>query len=142
MDMVSSEDVLIDWTRPMYMNFTHIDIMNRMEKFFSSKVNGILDCRIYGDIFICKTLPDLELEPLPADEVVMRQLSKADVQTIHVLYPACDIESVEVFDRLITRMPGYGMFSVPKDELAAWMVQSYYGAMFSMQTKPEFRRKG
>lgn len=27
-------------------------------------------------------------------------------------------------------------------ELAAWMVQSYYGAMFSMQTRPEFRRRG
>lgn len=27
-------------------------------------------------------------------------------------------------------------------DLAAWMVQSYYGAMFSMQTRPEFRRRG
>lgn len=36
---------------------------------------------------------------------------------------------------------GYGIFTLD-GELAAWMVQSYYGAMFSMQTKPEHRRKG
>ena len=52
------------------------------------------------------------------------------------------MESIEVFRRLITKLPSYGIFSSPGGELAAWMVQSYYGAMFSMQTKPEFRRKG
>lgn len=37
---------------------------------------------------------------------------------------------------------GYGIYTTEGDELAAWMVQSYYGAMFSMQTKPEHRRRG
>lgn len=50
------------------------------------------------------------------------------------------MEAVEVFERLIERLPAYGVFE--SGELAAWMVQSYYGAMFSMQTRPEYRRKG
>jgi len=57
------------------------------------------------------------------------------------LYPASEIESIEVFEKLAANLPGYGIFTMD-GELAAWMVQSYYGAMFSMQTKPEFRRKG
>jgi hypothetical protein len=65
-----------------------------------------------------------------------------DVKGIHDLYPASEIESVEVFEKLVEALPGYGIFTVNENELAAWMVQSYYGAMFSMQTKPEHRRKG
>jgi hypothetical protein len=64
------------------------------------------------------------------------------VKGIHDLYPASEIESVEVFERLVETLPGYGIFTVDAGELAAWMVQSYYGAMFSMQTKREHRRKG
>lgn len=64
-----------------------------------------------------------------------------DVKGIHDLYPASEIESVEVFEKLVEQLPGFGVFTVD-GELAAWMVQSYYGAMFSMQTKPEHRRKG
>jgi ribosomal protein S18 acetylase RimI-like enzyme len=50
------------------------------------------------------------------------------------------MECVEVFEKLVAELPAYGIFCC--GELAAWMVQSYYGAMFSMQTKPEYRRKG
>lgn len=77
---------------------------------------------------------------LPPD-VELRQLTAENAQTIHDLYPANDMECVEVFEKLIKQLPAYGVFS-SSGELAAWMVQSYYGAMFSMQTKPEFRRKG
>lgn len=71
------------------------------------------------------------------------------------------MEAVSVFEKLITRLPAYGekkllfiFFKIVlnivhqitgvfvNSELAAWMVQSYYGAMFSMQTRPEFRRRG
>lgn len=69
------------------------------------------------------------------------QLSKEHAQPIHDLYPANDMESLEVFESLIGKLPSYGIFSA-SGELAAWMVQSYYGAMFSMQTRPEYRRKG
>lgn len=71
----------------------------------------------------------------------MLQLAPEHAQTIHDLYPANQMECVEVFERLMEKLPSYGVFSA-SGELAAWMVQSYYGAMFSMQTKPEFRRKG
>lgn len=69
------------------------------------------------------------------------QLSKEHARTIHDLYPANDIESLEVFENLIGKLSCFGVFSASGD-LAAWMVQSYYGAMFSMQTLPEYRRKG
>lgn len=69
------------------------------------------------------------------------QLSKEHAQPIHDLYPANDMESIEVFENLIGKLPSFGVFSA-SGELAAWMVQSYYGAMFSMQTRPEYRRKG
>lgn len=76
-----------------------------------------------------------------AEGAEMLQLTPEHAQTIHDLYPANHLECVEVFERLIERLPCYGVFSATGD-LAAWMVQSYYGAMFSMQTRPEYRRKG
>lgn len=72
----------------------------------------------------------------------MRPLKLENVKAIHDLYPACETECIDVFEKLIETLPGLGIFSDTDGELAAWMVQSYYGAMFSMQTKPEFRRKG
>lgn len=71
----------------------------------------------------------------------MLQLTPEHAQAIHDLYPANHMECVEVFEKLIKRLPCYGIFSA-SGHLAAWMVQSYYGAMFSMQTRPEYRRKG
>lgn len=71
----------------------------------------------------------------------MLQLTPEHAQTIHDLYPANQIECVEVFKILFERLPSYGMFSA-HGELAAWIIQSYYGALISMQTKPEYRRKG
>lgn len=64
-----------------------------------------------------------------------------DVKGIHDLYPASEIESITLFEKLSETIPGYGVFTLD-GELAAWMIQSYYGAMFSMQTKPQHRRKG
>lgn len=72
----------------------------------------------------------------------MRALSLKDVKDIHDLYPAGNMESIEVFKKLLDKLPGCGVFSKEEGELLAWMVQSYYGAMFSMQTKPTHRRKG
>lgn len=72
----------------------------------------------------------------------MRLLTHDNAKAIHDLYPACEVECIEVFVKLIDKLPGYGIFTQPEGELAAWMVQSYYGAMFSMQTRPEYRRKG
>ena len=123
----------------MYLNYTHIDIIERLDKFLSTI--GTVD-KIYGDVWICDgSLDQHELDTLPSDEVEMRQLCSSNVQAIHDLYPAHEIESVEVFEKLANQLPGMGVFTVD-GVLAAWMVQSYYGAMFSMQTRKEYRRKG
>lgn len=47
------------------------------------------------------------------------------VKDIHDLYPAGDIESIEVFERLIERLPGCGIFIRSTGELVAWMVDIY-----------------
>ncbi|XP_053687827.1 uncharacterized protein LOC128737248 [Sabethes cyaneus] len=144
MSLIEQEDVLFNWTEPIYMNFTHVGIMNRMDNIFRTKVNGQLVGHIYGDIYVhdCPSELELELEPLPANEAVIRPLKIGNIKDIHDLYPASDIESVELFEKLVHQLPGFGVFSKSNNELAAWSLQSYYGGMFSMQTKPEFRRKG
>ncbi|XP_044735282.1 glycine N-acyltransferase [Chrysoperla carnea] len=138
LQLLEEEDILIDWSKPIYLNFTHKLIMERIEEFYSKR--GTLE-KVSGDIYVCEEPPaELNFDQLPPD-VELRQLTAENAQTIHDLYPANDMECVEVFEKLIKQLPAYGVFS-SSGELAAWMVQSYYGAMFSMQTKPEFRRKG
>lgn len=57
---METENVLINWNLPMYLNFTHMDIMNRLDDFYSKF--GIMT-RLDGDIYVCKNLnTDLELE--------------------------------------------------------------------------------
>ncbi|XP_073997445.1 uncharacterized protein isoform X2 [Rhodnius prolixus] len=139
LDLLATEDVLIDWTQPIYLNFTQCTIVERIEKF---PINIVVTEKIAGDIYVQSEPPpeELQLDELQGAECEVRELIAENAQTIHSLYPANDMEAVEVFERLITRLPAYGVFS--SGQLAAWMVQSYYGAMFSMQTRPEFRRKG
>ncbi|CAO1392397.1 unnamed protein product [Diamesa hyperborea] len=138
-ELIQTEDVLFDWSIPMYLNYTHVNIVDRMEDFI--KKIGHIE-RIQGEVYVCKGNPDcLELGELPSNDVEMRPLCESNVKKIHDLYPASEIESVEVFELLAKKLPGFGIFT-HDGELAAWMVQSYYGAMFSMQTRPAFRRKG
>lgn len=139
LELVEHEDTLLDWSLPLYLNFTHTDIVGRFEKFYENI--GSLE-KVCGDIYIClQPIEDLPVDKLePEDGVEIRKLVLEDVPTIHDLYPANDMEAIDVFQILITKLPAYGVFC--GGELAAWMVQSYYGAMFSMQTRPEFRRRG
>lgn len=76
-----------------------------------------------------------------AEDAEILQLTPEHAQPIHDLYPANNIECVEVFEKLFEKLPSYGVFSA-SGELAAWIIQSYYGALISMQTKPDYRRKG
>ncbi|XP_058059579.1 uncharacterized protein LOC131210360 [Anopheles bellator] len=126
------------------MNFTHVGIMHKMEEICREKVMGKLDGHIFGDIYVheCPAELDLALEPLAPNEAIMKSLCINDVKDIHDLYPAGDIESLELFEKLVRQLPGFGVFNLTDNELAAWSLQSYYGGMFSMQTKPKFRRKG
>ncbi|KAL1505233.1 hypothetical protein ABEB36_004841 [Hypothenemus hampei] len=138
--LLESEDVLIDWTQPIYLNFTHSRIMVRIEEFYA-KIGTIE--KLYGDVYglVQPHLEEMESELVIADQAEMCQLRKEHAQIIHDLYPANQMECIEIFEKLIEKLPCFGIFSAQGD-LAAWMVQSYYGAMFSMQTRPEYRRKG
>ncbi|VEN59755.1 unnamed protein product [Callosobruchus maculatus] len=145
MYLLLEEDVLIDWTQPIFLNFTHSQIVKKLEEMYSER-GGTME-KLYGDIYgLMEPIEEEGAEEaiedtVFTDDAVLSQLNPAHAQTIHDLYPANNMECVEVFERLIEKLPCYGVFSTSGD-LAAWMVQSYYGAMFSMQTRPEYRRKG
>ncbi|KAK9508939.1 hypothetical protein O3M35_006370 [Rhynocoris fuscipes] len=124
LDLLATEDILIDWSQPIYLNFTQTSIVNRIENFnLSIEVTE----KIAGDIYVQSEPPEEELQ-LDGDECEVRELIAENAKAIHELYPAHDMEAVEVFEKLITRLPAYGVFS--SGQLAAWM------------TRPEFRRKG
>nr|XP_012141193.1 PREDICTED: uncharacterized protein LOC100880491 isoform X1 [Megachile rotundata] len=139
--LLREEDILIDWTKPLYINFVHFDIAEELTRLYEG--TGTIDT-VVGDVYVCadeESLNDVEEPDEEADPDVRVQPLKAEhAEGIYELYPANDMECHEVFLRLIRTLPAAGVFA--KGRLAAWMVQSYYGAMFSMQTKPEYRRKG
>ncbi|KAL4719157.1 hypothetical protein ACJJTC_000162 [Scirpophaga incertulas] len=121
------------FTQPLYLNFTHEAIVNRFERHYEAHD------KITGDVYVCDTPPEENNDELPPDVELVR-LQPEHMAAVYDLYPASDIECREVFEKLVAELPAYGVFV--EGELAAWMVQSYYGAMFSMQTRPEYRRKG
>ncbi|KAF6213729.1 hypothetical protein GE061_011451 [Apolygus lucorum] len=138
LELLRTEDILADWSRTFYMNFTQTDIVDAIEAWpFVTKVE-----RTNCDIYVLTDPPpeEIQLEEMQGEDCKLEELRPEHAAIIHSLYPARELEDVEVFTRLITKLPAYGVFS--KGELAAWMIQSYYGAMFSMQTRPEYRRKG
>ncbi|XP_060525924.1 uncharacterized protein LOC132701765 [Cylas formicarius] len=144
LELLKTEDVLIDWSRPIYLNFTHARIMETIKEFYEPI--GTME-KLYGDVYVLSEDGATVVEEEETNQTTfvesaeMMQLRPEHAQIIHDLYPANHMECIEVFQRLIERLPCYGVFSAGGD-LAAWMVQSYYGAMFSMQTRPEYRRKG
>ncbi|XP_011875741.1 PREDICTED: uncharacterized protein LOC105566396 isoform X2 [Vollenhovia emeryi] len=138
--LLREEDILIDWSRPLYINFVHYDIAEELTRLYEG--TGTIET-VVGDVCACEyieqegeSLEDEKSDP----DVQVRPLKAEHAEGIHELYPANDMECHELFLRLIRTLPAAGVFA--KGSLAAWMVQSYYGAMFSMQTKPEYRRKG
>nr|XP_031847991.1 uncharacterized protein LOC116433723 isoform X2 [Nomia melanderi] len=139
--LLRDEDVLIDWSKPLYINFVHHDIAEELERLYED--TGTIE-RVVGDVFVCQNTEELDEKLDPEEEsdpdVQVLPLKAEHAEAIHELYPANDMECHEIFLRLIGSLPAAGVFV--KDCLAAWMVQSYYGAMFSMQTKPQYRRKG
>lgn len=48
LELLIEEDVLIDWNQPIYINFTHSRIMNKLEELYASK--GFME-KLYGDIY-------------------------------------------------------------------------------------------
>ena len=50
-DLLETETILIDWTAKMYLNFTHIAIMNRIDAFYQKY--GVME-RLGGDIYVAQ----------------------------------------------------------------------------------------
>lgn len=48
MQLLAEEDVLIDWTQPIYLNFTHAKIMAKIEEFYAGI--GTIE-KLYGDVY-------------------------------------------------------------------------------------------
>lgn len=46
--------MLIDWSQPIYLNFTHSVIMEKIEHFYS--VKGTID-KLVGDIYVLSDPP-------------------------------------------------------------------------------------
>lgn len=135
--LLREEDVLIDWSRPLYINFVHCGIAEELTRLYEG--TGTIET-VVGDVCACDVVEQEEKESQDDPDVQVLPLKSEHAEGIHELYPANDMECHELFLRLIRTLPAAGVFV--KGSLAAWMVQSYYGAMFSMQTKPEYRRKG
>lgn len=51
MDLLTSEDILLDLTQPLYLNFTHEAIVNRFEKRYEAHD------KITGDVYVCDNPP-------------------------------------------------------------------------------------
>lgn len=57
---METENILIDWTLEMYLNFTHIGIMDRLNAFYQKF--GVME-RLHGDIYVAQTpFQQIELE--------------------------------------------------------------------------------
>ncbi|XP_043268788.1 uncharacterized protein [Venturia canescens] len=141
LQLLRDEDILIDWTKPLYINFVHCDIANELVKLYEGTGNVE---QVLGDVWACEEPENtIQVEEDTSDgesDVQVLPLKAEHAEGIHELYPANDMECHELFLRLIRTLPAAGVFA--DGSLAAWMIQSYYGAMFSMQTRPEYRRKG
>jgi len=53
--LVEEEDMLIDWSRPIYLNFTHHLFVQHLENFYESI--GTVE-KVCGDIYVCSSPPD------------------------------------------------------------------------------------
>lgn len=50
MQLIFDEDVLIDWTQPIYLNFTHAAIVGKLEEFYNT-IGGRME-KLYGDFYV------------------------------------------------------------------------------------------
>ena len=53
-ELFREEDLLIDWTRPLFLNFTHSSIVERIEEFY--KNIGTLE-KVHGDVYVFDDSP-------------------------------------------------------------------------------------
>lgn len=48
LELLIEEDILIDWNQPIYINFTHFKIMDKLEELYAN--NGTME-KMYGDLY-------------------------------------------------------------------------------------------
>lgn len=63
LSLLEEEDVLLDWSKPMYLNFTHTSITTRLEKFYETI--GTVE-KVEGDVFMCAE-PNMDV---PSEKLV------------------------------------------------------------------------
>lgn len=51
-DLLTKEDILLDLSQPLYLNFTHEAIVNRFEKHYEAHD------KITGDVYVCDNPPE------------------------------------------------------------------------------------
>ena len=51
-DLLTSEEILLDLTQPLYLNFTHEAIVNRFERHYEAHD------KITGDVYVCNNPPE------------------------------------------------------------------------------------
>lgn len=67
-ELIKSEDVLIDWSTPKYLNYTECSLVDGLEDFLTTM--GKVE-RIQGEVYVLKASPDcLDLGELQSNEVV------------------------------------------------------------------------
>lgn len=53
--LLEEEDMLVDWSEPIYLNFTHRLIMDQIEAFYADR--GTME-KVSGDVYMCSNPPD------------------------------------------------------------------------------------
>lgn len=54
LELLEQEDVLVDWSEPIYLNFTHKLIVERIEEFYNDR--GTME-KVAGDVYVCAHPP-------------------------------------------------------------------------------------
>lgn len=54
---MQDEDILIDWSRPLYINFVHSQISDELIRLYNG--TGIVE-RVLGDVWSCKNIENIE----------------------------------------------------------------------------------
>lgn len=54
LELLEQEDLLVDWCEPIYLNFTHKRIVERIHQFYSDR--GTME-KVEGDVYVCVEPP-------------------------------------------------------------------------------------
>lgn len=65
LSLLQYEDRLLEWNKPMYLNFTHKAIVDKIEEFYMQR-GGTLE-KVYGDVFVMTEPPEEATEEVSID---------------------------------------------------------------------------